>query len=373
MGSYLRMRKLIEYLINIKKTGVAVELFLFPLTVLSFLFRLIVHTRGLLYSSGVLKSFRLSCKVVVIGNITTGGTGKTPMVICLADFLVRQGVKTVVLTRGYGGGGNSGIVVLSDGKNIFGSAEAVGDEAYMLASKLKGVPVVCAKDRVRGGSAAFDIFKPEVIILDDGFQHLRLQRDLDIVLVNSTDPFGNGFMLPRGKLREPVSSLKRAGIVVLTKANISDGRFKAVAQEVKKYCGNTKVFVSDLIASGLRDASKGERIKIDKLDGKKIFAFCSIGDPESFFSVLDKINIVAVERIAYPDHYIYKDNDYSYICLRARQADLIVTTEKDIAKIDLNMIDKKVVVLETEVVIEKNEDFISLFRDRILTGKRLSI
>lgn len=352
------LRKTIETLINTRKTGMALSICLLPLTALSFGYRLIVQTRTALYRHRLLSSVKLPCRVIVVGNITTGGTGKTPMVGFLSSMLQQQGKKVVVLTRGYGGKNRSGVVILSDGKRIVAGVEQVGDEAWMMASQLDNIPVICTKDRVKGGMTAIELFQPDIIILDDGFQHFRLQRDLDIVLVNAADPFGNGHMLPRGKLREPVGALKRADMVVITKSNLTEGS-ASVRQEIASLCRDIPVLLSELKPCGAKDPATGKTIGWEELQGKNIAAVCSIGDPEGFFSILEQIGTRVIAKLAFPDHHFYQKGDYRGICTRAAQADLVVTTEKDIAKIDPNMIDKKVVVLETAVVMQHQDVFLS--------------
>ena len=174
--------------------------------------------RARLYEKGVLPSKTLPCRVVSIGNLISGGTGKTPMTILVARMIRDMGYRVVVLSRGYRGRMEKTGGVVSDGRTIFKGPDDAGDEPYLMARILTGIPVVVGQRRYEAGMMAVKRFKPDVIVLDDAFQHLRLKRDLNLVLLDSRSPFGNGHMLPRGLLREPLSALRRAHAVVYTRS-----------------------------------------------------------------------------------------------------------------------------------------------------------
>ena len=200
---------------------------LFPLTMCSYLFKAIVLLRSFLYRKGIFKSHRLPCKVISIGNITVGGTGKTPVTCLIARYLKDAGCRVTVLSRGYRAQGGTEPLIVSDDKHVIAGPEIAGDEAVMLAHKLPGVPVLAGKNRFLLGQRAVHDFSAQAVLLDDGFQHYPLQRDLDIVLINARNPFGNGFLLPRGTLREPLSALSRAPLIVLTKVEETTGLERA--------------------------------------------------------------------------------------------------------------------------------------------------
>ena len=179
-----------------------------------------VKLRQKLYQKGLVKSKRLPCMVISVGNLSVGGTGKTPMTIYLANLIQDFGNKAVVISRGYKGRAEKAGGIVSDGKVLLMGPETAGDEPYMMAVKLKNVPVIVGKNRFEAGMLAVRTFKPEVLVLDDAFQHLKLERDLDLVLLDCQRPFGNGHMLPRGIMREPVSALSRADALILTRSDV---------------------------------------------------------------------------------------------------------------------------------------------------------
>ncbi len=282
-----------------------------------------------LYWIKILKRYRLDCKVISVGNVTLGGTGKTPMVEFLANYLRYKGHKVGILIRGYGSSGNDS----SDYKSI-------GDEAAMLKEFLKGIPVIVGRNRVKNGQNAIKEHKLETLIVDDGFQHWRLKRDLDIVLVNSYSSFGNRHLMPRGILREPLSSLKRADIFVLTKIDNVESTF------------DLQHFFSDfhkekLVFEAMHKPLHFERFNItnvalgedivgsEGLKGKSICALSGIGDPAYFENSLKKLGIEIVRSFRYPDHHRYTKKDLVKIYqeCRARKIDSIVTTQKDAVRL----------------------------------------
>jgi tetraacyldisaccharide 4'-kinase len=208
--SIMDLRASTEKLLNTQNPGVLLSLCLLPLTLASFIFYFIVLIRSTLYKIGIFKSYKAECKVTTIGNLTVGGTGKTPTVCLLAKHFKESGFRTAVVCRGYRGKNTDIPMVVSDKEKVLMDSESAGDEACMLARKLPGIPVLAGKNRISASKMACDLFNCEIIILDDGFQHLSLKRDTDVVLINSRNPFGNGFLLPRGILREPLNAIKRA-------------------------------------------------------------------------------------------------------------------------------------------------------------------
>jgi tetraacyldisaccharide 4'-kinase len=239
------------------------------------------------------------------------------------------------------------------------SADAVGDEACMLARTLPGVPVVAGKDRVAAGMLAVTRFLPDMIIMDDGFQYHRLERSLDIVLINGRNPFGNGFLLPRGPLREPLSALRRAGVIMLTKTSAAGDSRQKLAASLRRYNAHAPLFSSQAHPGRLYDAHTLRDVPWEHMAGQRIVALCSIGDPESFFEMLAGLQPAALERLAFADHHIYGQADYALIKSRAEQADYLVTTEKDIAKIEMPMLQsQKLLVLGVELTIEHEEAFL---------------
>jgi tetraacyldisaccharide 4'-kinase len=265
-----------------------------------------VKTRNTLYDIGVLKAYKVPLVVVSVGNIEAGGTGKTPFTMALADELFHRGCKVAIVTRGYKGSLAGPLIVTPQHRS-----EEVGDEALLMARLMK-VPVIKSPDRQRGALFAYVHLGTEIIILDDGFQHRSLHRDLDIVLVSRD--ITRERLLPAGHLREPASSLTRTDIIVALKGADHDG------------------LKAELKPSALVD-THGNTSDPSLLAGKRILAFCAIGRPDHFFAMLERLG-ANVERIAYQDHHCYTAPDVKEIMNRAAGKDLILTTEKDLVKID---------------------------------------
>ncbi len=355
----MNLRAAVEHLLQIKKPGMLAQLLLLPLALCSHAYAVAMHIRARLYQKQVLRSYRSPCKIITVGNITVGGTGKTPTVCYLADHLHKEGHRVAVVNRGYRGRATGTPQLVSDGEWVLSSAEAVGDEARMLAEKLNGVGVVAGRDRVAACSMAFKNAGAEIVILDDGFQHLRLKRDLDIVLVNARDPFGNGYLLPRGTLREPPRALRRAGIVLITKADTITGEALTALQEIiKEHHPDAALFSARLKPTTCCNAVTGEEIHTDILQKNRVVAFCSIGDPEHFFSMVKGLGIIPEQQVSFPDHHAFIAADYRRLNTCAEEGAYLLTTEKDVAKIDKNMINKdKLITLEVEQTIEREAVF----------------
>lgn len=359
------LRASTEKLLNTQNPGVLLRLCLFPLTLISFIFHFIVLTRSALYKIGIFKSYQAGCKVITIGNLTVGGTGKTPTVCLIARHFKASGFNTAVVCRGYRGTNTNAPMVVSDKENVLMNSESAGDEAYMLAKKLTGIPVLAGKDRVKASKMACDLFNCEIIILDDGFQHLKLNRSMDVVLINSQNPFGNGFLLPRGILREPLNALKRADIILLTKKDQSDSDSNKLENKIRLYNQTVPIFKSFHKPVSLKKTADNNKINPDLLIDKKISCFCSIGDPESFISMLKNMGLTLTDKIIFPDHHHYKISDYNKLKEISKKTDFLITTEKDIAKINPDMLEiTNLAVLEIDEVINNTEDFLKL-----LSGK----
>lgn len=276
------------------------------LDALSSVYGAAVKVRNLLYDRGVVKAHKVPPVVVSVGNIEAGGTGKTPFTMALARELSLRGHAVAILTRGYKGSLGGPLIV----KTSHTSAE-VGDEALLMA-RLSGIAVIKSPDRIKGALHARAHLGSTIIVLDDGFQHRRLHRDLDIVLVSRD--VKREKLLPAGSLREHASALLRAHVVVNLKGAAHDG------------------LRADLKPETLVDL-KGNTEGLDLLSGKRALAFCAIGRPDHFFSMLEGLG-ARVERLAYPDHHCYCTHDMQEIMDRAAGKDLILTTEKDLVKIE---------------------------------------
>lgn len=288
---------------------------------------------------------RLPHKVISIGNITVGGTGKTPAVMAVAGEAMRRGFMPVILTRGYRGKGKAPCFVTTGNGPLLPVGEA-GDEPFLMADRLRGVPIVKGPDRYEDGMFALHapqspLINPQeeiVFILDDGFQHFRLYRDRDVVLVNVADPFGRNLLLPFGKLREPPQSLKRADIIVITKNEIGEdnsiSQCGTLVKKLRKYNSGAPVFHAAHMPVAWRLGS-GERKDVGWISGKKVFGFCALGDPLSFRRTLTSAGAIVAGFRAWRDHFSYDEADVRRIMTEAEKcgAEWIVTTEKDIIKI----------------------------------------
>ncbi len=293
------------------------------------IYELAARLRIRLYEKGILEHKSLPCKVVSIGNITVGGTGKTPMVHYVAGLLKGFGLKVAVISRGYGGHAQRSGGIVSDGKTIFMDGRASGDEPQLLASKLKGIPLLVGKDRHRVGRWAIRKFGVSVLVLDDGFQHLPLKRDLDLLLLDSLRPFGNGYCIPRGTLREPVEQIKRSSALILTRWQGDDKL--AGLNPIIEHAPSRPIFRCVHFPDGLFTAGRKEPLNLDGLKGQKLFLFSGIARNDSFRETVSGLGGDIVGFFSFPDHHQYSYKNIRRVWKRARalKADNIITTEKD--------------------------------------------
>lgn len=333
---------------------------------LSLCYRSAVSLKNLLYDFGIIGQCKLPCKVISIGNITVGGTGKTPMVISLAKSLKDKGYNPAVLSRGYGGTSRSPVNVVSDGSKILMGQIEAGDEPILIAKAADGIPVLTGPERIRTGRFAMDNLKADVLILDDAFQHRRIFRDVDIVILNRERPFGNGFLLPRGPLREPAAALKRAHFVIWRDGE-RDGRYpKYQEQGIGSFLPVLSVHLQpkDIIR-----ADTGEIYPLKFVQGKKVCAFAGIATPEAFRETIESLGWTVACFIDFPDHYRYEETDISDIQKRCSESssDIIVTTEKDgIRLTDFGAFLKDVFFLRVEMEMSPSrEEFEALIFERL--------
>lgn len=297
------------------------------LLILSWFYWLGHWLRLMLYKTGILKTKTLPVPVISVGNITVGGTGKTPAVIMIANLMTEMGVKVAVLSRGYKGMAGENINLVSDGDKILMKPLQSGDEPYMIASRLKGIPVITGADRYMTGMYALEMFGIDAILIDDGYQHVRLNRKLNILLIDYNSPFGNGYLLPRGRLRESPSNINRSDVIILTKVNheseISDIRLKSGR--------DIPICRSRYVSEGFFDMNSGRIITLSEARGKKGFAFCGIASPESFRNSLKEAGIEIMGFSAFDDHYQFRSEDMNSLIARAREtgSEILITTEKD--------------------------------------------
>ncbi len=312
---------------------------------LSWLYQVAASIYDGAYRRGVFRQARLPVPVISVGNITVGGTGKTPLVEYLAGWLSGEGIQVVILSRGYKAPTTEG----SD-----------SDEANVLGRNLPHVPHVTGRNRYLSGLSALARFGADVFVLDDGFQHRPLYRDLDIVAINSLLPFGHERLLPAGLLREPLSALKRAHIAVITHANFADqDRLEAIESKLRAVNGKlliARAFHKPVSLGALR---AGSSQPLEWLQGKRVLGFCGIGSPEGFKKTLDDLGADLVSFHTYPDHHYYSRHDVAQLAVGARQEEVeaVLTTQKDAVRLPsvIGLFDMPVLALKISCAFLTNE------------------
>ena len=317
----------------------AIVFLLRVLKVFSFLFGTVVAIRYALYRTGVLRRYPLGIQVISVGNVTAGGTGKTPVTEIFARTLAAEGRKVAILSRGYRRKEApwwkrmftqvvDPPLVVSDGKRVLLDSATGGDEPYMLASNLPGVAVVVDRNRVKAGRYAVKRLGCNTLILDDGFQYQKLKHSIEVVLVDATNPFGNGNMLPRGILREPVRNLKRADIIFLTQCR---GDVSDVIREIRRYNTTAEIVECRHAPKVLKDVWSREEYPLSWLEGKTTCTLSGIASPKGFENSLRHLGARVVWCERYADHHRYDASEILYALNRTADmgADALVTTEKD--------------------------------------------
>lgn len=327
-----------------------------PLWVAEKVYGLGVKAKNALYDSGIINPSPAPCKIISVGNLTTGGTGKTPFVLLLARKLMATAPDSWsfgILSRGYGGTAKARVHVVCDGAKLFDKPPASADEPYMLGKKLGVIPVVCAPKRIEGAVELKKRFGVDAVILDDGFSHRAISRDLDILLVDALNPFGNGRLFPRGVLREPLSGIKRAGLLVITGASsLDDGQRGQLMAQMAGLAGkDVGILAANARITGFEDMDNNP----SALPDAPVYGFCAIANPAYFKNALKKENVKLAGFKAFADHHWFSDEEIERIRAEAdaSQAAAIVTTEKDAVR----LIDRyqrlglplKIAVLEMEI------------------------
>jgi len=302
------------------------------------------RSRQILYRLGALRSHKFPCPVVSVGNITAGGTGKTPLVEFLARWFARKNLRIAILARGYGKSATRG----------------ADDEDLISEMELENVVRLPGADRVATGRKAISEYRADLLILDDGFQHYRVQRGLDIVAIDATQPFANGRLLPRGLLRERPSALRRADLVILTR---TDQVPAAELEALRKRIGPAVETVHKPVH--VRSLSNRKKHGLDWLRGRAVYAFCGVGNPEAFRRTLESVGATVVKFRAFEDHHAYVPQDVRRMNAEAQEfmAEAIVTTEKDATKLNAEGFELPLAALRIEIEITRCEE---LLEERLL-------
>jgi tetraacyldisaccharide 4'-kinase len=342
---------------------------------LGMLYGAVTRARLRLYRSGILKTENVGAPVVSVGNLTAGGTGKTPLVEWAARSLAGEGLRACVLTRGYGRADEGRRVVASDGARVLAEVAECGDEPRLLAEKLLGVAsVVCDRDRVAAAVWARAELGAEVFVLDDGFQHLRLARDLDIVTVDATAPWGGGHMLPRGLLREPVGALARADCVVITRSDLAP-ELESLRAGVARLT-RARVFVSRVRTRGMRRIGgadeEGARASVESVVAAgPVAAFCAVGNPRAFFEQLRREGFDLRHTHPFPDHHAYTRAEVETFARESESkgARALLTTAKDAVKLREHAFTLPCYVVEIELEFDEEDTLRGLIKEAISWGE----
>ena len=334
------MKKFIYSVIIENRKGFFSEILKFVLWLLSCLYGLGVQIRTFLYKTKILRSHHFNQPVISVGNLTAGGTGKTPLIIMIAQWLRERQKKVVILTRGY----------------MDGNLAQESDEAAMLQSRLPSIPVLVGPNRIRNAQEFLKNNSADLFLLDDGFQHLQVSRDLNILTIDSINPWGYGYLLPRGLLREPLSALKRADVFVLTKTNSP----QAKTEELRQFLQSLKP--TSLIVETVHDPVALVNVQSETVSdlltirNKSVCAFCSIGDPLYFEWTLRNLGARVVKTFSFIDHHVYSQKDIEEIIkfCDTQGIKMLVTTHKDAVKLKpfLNLFQEKCPVFYLEVQLK---------------------
>lgn len=332
-------------------------------------YRGLLTAREWLYGLGVLRSRVLPCSVVSVGNLTVGGTGKTPAVEMAVRTLVDLGHKPAVVSRGYGRR-SKGIQIVADAASIRLDAEEGGDEPFLLARRLPGVPVVVGSNRYEAGRMALERFAVTAIVLDDGMQHRTLVKDLEIVMVRAADPWGNGRLLPRGPLREPVRGLARAHVVVVTGAATPSAAPEVMAA-VSRYAPAVIVLSAQHVPTECWESGTMRPVALDALAGARLLGFAGIAAPAGFRRTLEETGARVADVVAFMDHHWYTRDDLARLDDRASdlRVDALITTEKDWVRLrGLRPPTRPIYVLGVQLVLTTAEaEWVAVFRKRCPT------
>jgi len=327
------------------------------LSALSAAYRGVLAVRARLYWWGALRTGRLPCPVVSIGNITVGGSGKTPAVELAALTLRELGARPAVVSRGYGRQ-TRGVHVVADRDRVLLGPRAAGDEPLLLAERLPGIPVLVGENRYEAGRRAVEAYGANAVVLDDGFQHRTVEKDLDILVINGRSPWGNGRLFPRGALREPRTAIGRAHLVMITNpATAAD--IQVITDMVRRHNRHAPVVSAGHRVVEARQLFDGQRAAVPTLAGRPLLAFAGLGSPQGFADTVASTGIALKGLVEFPDHHWYAQEDLAELEERAAAvgAQGLITTEKDSVRLrSLRPPRLPLWVLPVTLVLESNQD-----------------
>ena len=289
------------------------------------------------YKYGLFPSYKASIPVISIGNMTMGGTGKTPFVLYVAQLLTSQGFRVAVLSRGYKGKASQKGGLVSDGMRLFLSSKESGDEPYLLAKNLKNIPIFVGKNRWKESKKARDFFKPDILLLDDAHQHFKLASKISILLIDCLDPFGGGKHYPEGRLRESLNGVNRADLVVLTHvAGMSDKDKQEIIKKLRGLGYKRSIHEVNFVPHKIIRGDEKVSFEPRELRNKKVFVFTAIANPHKFLNTLRELHVQVLGHIFFRDHHQFSERDMQniYHLAQSKKVDMILTTEKDSVRVE---------------------------------------
>jgi len=344
----------------------------FALSPLSFLWDVVHRLRRFFYYYGLFPQNNFQVPIISVGNLTFGGTGKTPFTLWLGSWLLERQKKVMVLTRGYKGKLENSSGIIRAGRRLGFNPNEYGDEASLLARRLKNATIVVGKNRSANLDFFFELENPDVVLLDDGHQHLKLSRDLNIVLFDSTMPLESYRVAPSGYMRENFQALQDTSVVVFTRADqVDEEKIQKLKDRISPYLSKEAIFVRmKYQASGLFDLGYRKKYDLSDLSGKKVIAVAGIASPASFYKILEENGAEIIEKLSYPDHHFFKPAEMEDILDKAAKHEaIVVTTEKDMVKMRRIVDDNRIVYLEISSTFVEGEENLKQLLSRVLDSQ----